>query len=448
MLKSQHIIFIILLNLSASFSWGSCDDPFQIENYSEPVTIPQLIDMALSSSPETRSAWWNATRAAAACKLEASSYYPVISANLAASHGRDYKFPNGKETVYTRLDGDLLLSYLLYDFGERKAANQAAKAALWMAQWQSDGSIQKVMLRVISSVYSYFNALEILEAYEASLKDALEALKAAEELKKAGLRSVTDLYAAKATVAELEMQIAQKKADVDVARGKVMLTIGLPYDQVLDIALLPEPVPDLRLEKGIDCLIDLAKNERADLMMKWAELVKNQAEREKIEKKYWPKLRLDADSGYKRYLHDRTNGFCYNVGINLEIPLFNGFASVYQNRMAYADQATTEAELEKLELEITLEILTYSRHFEAAQKILKYAQDNFKNSSEVFKGVFDKYKTGMQSIFDLTLAERQLAESRIKRSEAKINWYRTLAQLAYATGTIAQYTEGPCDRSP
>ena len=72
------------------------------------------------------------------------------------------------------------------------------------------------------------------------------------------------------------------------------------------------------------------------------------------------------------------------------------------------------------------------------------SHENLQNAIKTFNGVLDKYKAGTQSIFDLTAAQKQLADARLKNGDAKTRWYRSLAQLAYATGTIMPNSEVSC----
>lgn len=414
------------------------------ENPSKSLSITELVDIALSNHPETRTAWWNARRAASAADIASSAYYPTIQFRAGAAHGRDYKFINGQMTEYTIANADLILKYLLYDFGERRAANDAAKAALCSANWQSDWTLQKVMYNVIHNTYALLNAQEQFNSRIASLQDAHISLEAAKELQRVGLRSITDIYTLQATVSDMKIGIALQKAEADIAKGKLIASLGLNIDAELSIAPLPDPEVDTTMQSDLQNLISSANQKRSDLLAKRAEVQQKNALKEKISKSYLPKIGLNVDTGYKRYFHDKSNGYNYNVGLYLDIPLFNGFEATYQNRVAYSEVQISETELERLELEIALEVLTYRCWFEAAQEILQLAQENLQNSVKTFEGVLDKYKAGTQSIFDLTSAQKQLADARLKHADAKTRWYRSLAQLAYATGSIMTHTEAPC----
>lgn len=420
------------------------DQPTALPDFTTPLTIPELVDIAFRNNPETRTAWWNAQRAAAASAISTSSYYPQVGFRANVAHGRDYKFPNGQETNYTSVGGDFVLSYLLYDFGERRANGDAARAALSAANWQSDFVLQKVLYNVVYNIYTFLNSQETLLARQASLADAQSSLSSANELFRSGLRSITDVYTLQATVSDLQIGIALQTAETDIARAKLAASLGIDVNSPLNVAPLPDPQLDQESKREIECLIALAHQQRADLMAKHADLQQKVALKEKTRSSCLPKLRFNGDTGYKRYLHDSSNGFNYNVGINLDVPLFNGFESTYQNRIAYNDIKITESELERLQLDIALEVLTYYSWFQAAQEILKFAGENLQNSLKTFEGVLDKYKAGTQSIFDLIASQKQLADARIKHGDAKTRWYRSLAQLAYATGSIMPHTEVPC----
>jgi|694.fasta_scaffold32834_6 outer membrane protein len=412
-----------------------------------PKSLPELLDIALSNNPETRTAWWNAQRAAASRAFVATDYSPKIRFHGDVIQSRDYKFPNGDETTFTCIDADIILGYLLYDFGERNAKNAAAKAALLGVQWQSNWTIQKVMHNVISQTYIYLNAREILQSRIASLHDAQTALKASQELQAAGLRSITDVYTMKAAIADMEIAIALQKAETAISQGKLAANMGLEVDADVRVMELPDPNKDEIENDSLYCLIEEANLKRADLMAKRSELQQKYALMDKAAAQYKPKINFNAAGGYKRYLHDKRShdhGGYYRLVLNFDMPLYDGFEAIYQNRIALSDAQATGAELERLELEIAMEILSYSKLFEAAKEILSLAQESLQNSMKTFDGTLEKYKAGTQSIFDLIAAQKQLAEARIKHGEAKTRWYRSLAQLAYATGTISQFTEDPC----
>ena len=100
-----------------------------------------------------------------------------------------------------------------------------------------------------------------------------------------------------------------------------------------------------------------------------------------------------------------------------------------------------------MQLDISLDVLTYSTTLKAAQEILPDAEDNLLNSLKAYEGVLDKYKAGKEGIAELSFAQRQLAAARVRYSDIKTKFLVSIANLAYATGTLAPYVETPCQEN-
>lgn len=417
------------------------------EPLNHPLTMSELVNIALKNNPETKQAWWNAQRAAANVGIANSAYYPKLGLNASAAHGRDFKFINGPDVNYTILRADLVLSYLLFDFGERAANVESAKMGLLAANWQTDFAMQKVIIRVLENAYSTINAQNILDASLISLEEAEKLQGITKELNRVGLNPITDIYTSQATLSQMQMDVAQQKANLDIQRGKLAAALGFSADTPLQIA--PIAALDIPQKQCTAELINLAKQVRADLMAKQARVWEQSEREDKARSAYGPKVSFSSRGGADHAVHDKANGLNYEVKLNLDFPLFNGFETFYQNVAAYADTMLSVEDLAKLELDISLEVMTYSRNFEAAQEMLSYAEDNLKNATSAFDGVLDKYKAGKERMTEVSNAQRQLAAARVRFSEVKTKWLVSLANLAYATGTLAPYMEdGTCAENP
>jgi outer membrane protein len=408
-----------------------------------PLTLAELVNIALENHPSTKQAWWNANRAAAALGSAKSAYYPFMGIEANAQNGRDYKFINGPDAHYTIVGADLVLSMLLYDFGERCAAVDSAKMSLLAARWQMDWNIQKVMLKVLENAYAILHAQAALDATVCSMQEVEKILKIARELNRVGLTPVSDIYASQATFFQMKMDLAQKKAQLDIQKGKLISSLGLSIEFPLELA--PIDTPQIQTIQKIEELRSLAFQQRADLMAKQARLSESMARQAGAKAAYGPKVSLSGRGGVNHYFHDKASGGQYQINLNLEMPLFDGFETLYNNRVAYADTNLGMEELSELQLEIALEVLTTARSLEAAQEMLPHASENLKNAAKAYEGVLDKYKAGKERIVDVSHAQRQLADARILYSEAKTQWLAAMARLAYATGTMAPYTETPCE---
>lgn len=400
----------------------------------KPLALAELVNIALENHPTTHQAWWSARRAAAAVGVAKSSYFPTVGLDAEIENGRDFKFLNGPDVDYTIVGANLTLSMLLLDFGERSATVEAAKKSLLAANWQADWNIQKVMVTVLESAYSLLHAQEEMQAAHVTLEDAEKLLLAAQDLNQAGLAPITDVYTSKVSYANAKMELIHQRALADIQRGKLAASIGFSADIPIELAPIGS-IQEMPKQQTAQ-LIELAYSQRADLHAKRANLAEAYARKKIASSGYGPKLYFSGFGGANHAIHDKANAAQYGVSLNLEIPLFSGFETVYNNRLAYAEAKISEEEMAELQLEISNEVLSYSKTLEAAQEMLPDAVDSLNNAVKAYDGVLEKYKAGKERIAEVSNALRQLASARIRYSDVNTRLLIAMANLAYATGTL------------
>jgi outer membrane protein TolC len=120
-----------------------------------PYDLAQLIDLAERSSPDTRAAWEEARAAAAAIGLAEAAYLPQLS--FQAIGGFEHTplpapkdlVPKGYFVSDTReVLPSIALKWLLFDFGRRDAALDAAKADSFVANVSFTGAHQSLIFAV------------------------------------------------------------------------------------------------------------------------------------------------------------------------------------------------------------------------------------------------------------------------------------------------------------
>lgn len=406
--------------------------------FGQELALAELFDIALKNNPKTERSWANVKRAQASVGVAKSAEYPHLNGAGTLTHAREVKFPNGPNTVFTSYGGELNLNYLVFDFGETRASVRATKEALHAAQWWADFDIQKVISEVASNYYEYLHMSEIVKTREDSLKDAQTILEAAEELYKAGLRSRSDTATAKATVAEMQMMLAQEKAKEAIAYGKLLTALGLSIETKLEVKTDAEGMQNPLFSEGIAALLSAAEAQRADLMAKQASLAEMKARSTQAKRAPLPKLRGLGQAGWLEYGKHSGSGYNYSGGITLDIPLFKGFEYSYQKRQVLADVEMTAAELKELHNAIALEVLQYSELVKASKESVVYSGEFFEEAQNSYGYSMESYKAGLINIFDLLQSQRYLSEARIKKTQARTEWLISLAQLAFATGSLSK----------
>jgi outer membrane protein len=424
---------LVVLLLPIVFCSALENNQFQFDNV---LGLAELIGIALENNPETEKVWSGVKRAQAALGSSKSRLYPHLDARGSVTHAREVKFPNGPDTTFTSYGGELNLNYLLCDFGETRAAVRAAKEGLSASKWWADFAIQKVISDVASNYYELLNARELLETRESSLSDARVILDASKELRTAGLRSENDYITVKAAVSEILMSLAQQKAAVAIAYGKLLMSLGVPLETKLDVQTKPEGMQNPLFEEGIDTLLATAQAERADLMARQAALAGMNAQVDRAKRASLPKLRVIGQGGWFEYGKHSGDGYNFSAGVAIDVPLFKGFEHIYQKRQALADAEISLAELKELQNAVAFEVLSCSETVKAAFEALHYSEEFFADAFKSYCNSLESYKAGLINVFDLLHAQRKLADARNKQAQARTVCLVSLSQLAFAVGSI------------
>ena len=131
-----------------------------------PLELAQIVDLALSNNPATRTTWLESRLAEANLGSVRSAYLPTV--DLGASLTRAH---TSAGTATTLSGPTLSLDYLLLDFGGRNAAAEAARQTLIASGFTHNQTIQDVILGVEQAYYDYLDAKALLTAQEATIKE-------------------------------------------------------------------------------------------------------------------------------------------------------------------------------------------------------------------------------------------------------------------------------------
>ena len=442
----------------ASHPRGSPDTP----NYAQAPTIPdstplyngelhlpELADIALRNSPETRETW-AAARASAATYGEAQApYYPSIELGAQVSVERTEL--SGGRDFFEQFNYSPVaeLSYLLLDFGGRSAHAEAAWQALIASNWQHNQRIQDVVLRVATSYHMLVGRMAALKASEANLESAQISEQSADRRREAGVGTKTDVFLARARRAQRALDVVDRRGVVAIAYGALATSMGLAANSKLDVAP-SEQKPRLEwADINVDKVIEQALGQRPDMAAAWAKLRSSESAISEAESNLWPTLSLEAGASWKELHGSSTpppntgastnfhnSGFEGQAGLVVRYSLFEGFAinNAIRRKQALADMARANAERQE-QLVIEQVWNSYQNLATAGQRV--EASNELLSSAELsYDSMLISYQAGVAQIVELLQAQSTLADARSENANARTFWYIALVQLAHDMGVI------------
>lgn len=414
-------------------------DPALCPSTDTPLTLVQLIDIALRNSPDTRRTWAQARLAAAEYGESRSTYYPDISVEAYMDHLQDPFFTATRRPLiverYTSYGPRLTLNYLLLDCGARQAESRAFCEALREANWTHNREIQSVVQEVTEDYYDYLSFTEQLAAAEMDLLNAQTDLAATQTKHESGISDISDVLLAETQVAQSELKMLEIATELSDSYVTLAASLGIPSNQDLKIKGLPTNIPLGPLSESVEELICTAYSCRPDYLAARAGIRSMVYKMQKAVRDQLPSLSFDGHVGEVFFNRGTLHTEEYLAEVKLTLPLFRGWYYWNRVRGAKANVEKSCSELRALEINMIREVVQAYRDFSIASDKVISGEEYVKAAERSYAATLEKYKMGTVDFTTVVTAQAQLADSRAALVKARRSWYVSLNNLAYATGS-------------
>lgn len=431
--------------------------PFDASDLSGTMPLSRLLDIALYNNPLTRVSWHASRASAYAYRASLSAYYPAINytgiLNAQTVKGSNFASSGSAiisnnttptpviitQTFSTNFLNNLNLTYLLLDFGGRDAVADIALQTLYASNWQHDYTMQQVMLSVLNAYVSWIGNRGLVEAFEQDLKDAEVALKSAKTMHEAGLATLTDELSAQANLELTRTNLLQAQGAERISFGEILITIGLPPDTNISVDSLPQELPVIEISGNISSLLELAKKKRPDLGIAIAAIKLQEDQLALSYSNSMPKLTANANWTQVRFISpQKTSGYNETASIQLNMPIFQGFYFMNQQRQLRAQVEEAMANLDVQVAAISTQVITNYYLFKSAEAALPSSAAAVAFSARAYRGFVVQYRTGTASITDMLTALTTLSNARAQEVLTRTQWASSLANLAFSVGVLEE----------
>lgn len=425
-----------------------------------PLDLSDVIDIALCGNLRTASAWAAARSRAATVGGARSAYLPSLSAagsmrrtiggdsgstsstGSGSDEDRGSGSSSGSDTRYTT---SASLSYLLFDFGGRGAALDAARALLDAARLTRNAVLQDVYRETVSGYHAWVAADGSLQAAYESERAAQSSLDAASARERSGTATRADRLQAQTALAQTQLARVQAQGRRRSSLGALANLMGLPANTALRLAPPPVVEPTEDFVAQLDPLVIASIEARPDLAASKANLEAARGEVRVAQSAGLPTLSTNVAQNYSD--NGRRESDSTTVGLSVSLPLFSGFENTYRVRAAEAQVEARRAEFERLRNQISLEV--YQAHSELATQTQSVftAQSLIRSAEESESVARERYKAGVGTIIDLINAQDSTAGARRQLIQARSDWASARTRLAQAVGTLDPASD-PDTRAP
>jgi len=412
--------------------------------------LAELIDIAQRSNPQTREAWERARQAAFAVGLAESAYAPQLSAEAIAGYQRTPQpIPTSVEskgyfTLDTReLIPALAVKWLLFDFGRRAGAEQAARENSFVANVAFTGAHQKLIFAVSSDYYSLNAVRGRQHAAERALKTAEIDGDAVDARRVNGLATTVELAQARRQIAQARFNVARTAGVERKAYAALLASMGITPTTQIQVADSGDQELPADPGASVEQYLEQGLSNRPDVVAAFGKIRAAQSALAKEEAEYRPTIALAAQL-YQNMGSVSTNGDqWYNVNqpggsilLHFSWPLYDAGARRRQIDIARAevdaagdalDQTRNMTIKEVTDAYYTLK--TALSEYAAAKVLIDAAQT-------AHDAGLDAYQHGIGTYTSLENDANELVQAQTELEDSHANVLTAAAALAFATGSI------------
>ena len=403
--------------------------------HTDTLGLAQLTWLALRNNPRTREAWEAARSAAADLTTARSDYWPDLDAQFGLSRSQSLSSGGQVGNVLERYGPSATLSYVLFDSGARAGRTAAVAYRLLAANLNHQAVLRDVVSEVEQAYFTLAAARAAVDANRSDVEATAETLSAADERLRAGLATVGDVAQAKTAAAQSRLRLRQAQREAEKFSGALATAAGLPVQTALELEPLPE-APPVALPYTAEELLKAMREHRPDLIAAQAQVEAARGDVRAARALGRPTLELAATTSRAYFLSDRPTSDSYNVGLNLRIPLFHGFAERAARAQAQAELGRAEAVRDGLVQDASLALWQARADYNAAGETSASAQTAAESATQALEIARARYEAGVGNILEVLTAQAAAAQARLQGVQARLDWHAATARLYYAVGLL------------
>ena len=243
-----------------------------------------------------------------------------------------------------------------------------------------------------------------------------------------GIGARADELQAKAAYSQAVLNRIKSEGDVAVAKGGLTSLLGIPANSPLRLTYSAELTSVRNLEQSVDGAMTDAVNAHPAIAAARAQVEAAAANVAAVRSAGLPALSLTGSIGWQR---NNASGFdsssrSRSVGLQLTVPIFEGFARESLVRAAETDVKQRENDLAEKTLEVSTDVWSNYHSFKSQAQYLVVTQELLATALKSYNIAQGRYKAGVGSIVELLNAQTALANARQQRVKSMAD-YRSLA---------------------
>ena len=400
-----------------------------------PLSLKQAEALALKNNPQVSVARLTALASQQTTREVRSSLWPTATANLTAVDSRaNSRITAGglnNPIIYERAAGGVIVSRLITDFGRTtnlvSSANLAAKAE----DQNAAATKEQILLAADEAFYGALQAHAVLTVAQQTVSARQAVADQVEALFKSKLKSQLDFSFANVNLAQAKLLLLDAENNENAALATLSMVLG--YSKTQNFQLVEDSTAISVPPGNVDDLISQAFAMRPEILS--LEFQSQSAQKFHTAERdlFFPDIRAVGAVGDTPVRNPVLSNWYGAVGVNVEIPLFNGFLYSARSRESSLKAQAAEDRLLDLRNRIARDVRTSWLNANAVYERVGVTQQLLDQANLALDLAQTRYKLGLGSIVELSQAQLQQTQAQISNAQAGYDYRLALAVLRYQT---------------
>ena len=402
------------------------------------LTVKDAEALALKNNPAISVARLNALASEQVTREVRSNLWPQAYADLtgvdARNNSRITAGGLNNPTVYTRAAGGATVTQLITDFGHTTNLVAGARLQARADEQSAAATKEDVLLAVDQAFYNALQTHAVLRVAEQTVASRQLLSDQVSALTKSKLKSDLDSSFANVNLAQAKLLYLDALNNDKASAAALSAILGYStleaFDLVNDSEPLAPPPPD------VDPLLAEAFAKRPEILA--LELQSESAEKlhQAAHDQLYPTISALAAFGDSPVRNDLIYGPYAAAGVNVEIPVFNGFLYSAKSREADLRAQAARQRLIDLRNRISRDVRTSWLAASTAFDRVNVSEQLLAQANLALDLAQTRYKLGLSSIVELSQAQLQQTQAEIGNAQAGYEYRLALAVLRYQTSGL------------
>jgi outer membrane protein len=401
------------------------------------LSLADAEQQALKNHPQLRAAQYTAAAADENVREVRSTYFPTVVASVtgaeAEAGSRIAAGGLNNPIILDRFAAGVSVGQLITDFGRTHDLVKSLDLRASAQRDDVDSRRADVLLQVDRSYFNALRARSVQTVAQQTVTARQLVVDQVTALAAANLKSGLDVSFAKVNLGEAQLMLVQAQNDVQAAFAALAAAMGQSDGPAYDLVDEPLPPPP---STDSAALVAQALRDRPDLIGEHA-FSQAAAKFAQAERALWlPTVSAAAAAGVIPYRQTGLNSHYSAVGVNVNVPVFNG--GLFGARGAEASLRAQAEEQRLLDMEnrvardvrlAWLDAQTSFQRLDLTEQLLSQATD----AADLAQA---RYDIGLGSIVELSQAQLNKTRAALEQATARYDYEARTANLKFQIGAL------------